>query len=112
AGVGISNFYKEGNWRQPSLLLETDPPKHTVSRTVVSRVLSPVALRQLRDGFYQDAVKLLDRALEMGEFDGMAELGVPYPLKVFPDAVGLVKEGREKLLAYGDMVFNTMGPKN
>ncbi len=26
AGVGLANFLKEGNWRPPSLLLETDPP--------------------------------------------------------------------------------------
>ncbi len=111
-GVGISNFHKEKNWRPPSLLLETDPPKHTQTRSVMNRVLSPPNLKKLRDGFYQDAVRLLDRALELGSFDAVAELAQPYPLKVFPDAVGLAPDGRERLLAYGDMVFNTMGPKN
>ena len=42
----------------------------------------------------------------------MAELTQPYPLKVFPDAVGLAEDERETLLPYGNMVFNTMGPKN
>ena len=55
AGVGLANFHKEGNWRPPSLLLETDPPVHTRARTVMNRVLSPRNLRELRDGFYQDA---------------------------------------------------------
>ena len=41
AGVGLANFHKEGNWRPPSLLLETDPPAHTRARTVMNRVLSP-----------------------------------------------------------------------
>ena len=112
AGVGLANFHKEGNWRPPSLLLETDPPVHTRARTVMNRVLSPRNLRELRDGFYQDAVRMVDRALELGSFDAVAELAQPYPLKVFPDAVGLADDEREMLLPYGNMVFNTMGPKN
>jgi 4-methoxybenzoate monooxygenase (O-demethylating) len=79
---------------------------------VMNRVLALPNLRKLRDGFYADAVRLLDRALELGSFDAIAELTQPYPLKVFPDAVGLAADERHKLLAYGDMVFNTMGPKN
>jgi cytochrome P450 len=31
---------------------------------------------------------------------------------VFPDAVGLAEEGRENLLPYGNMVFNSFGPRN
>ena len=112
AGVGLANFHKEGNWRPPSLLLETDPPVHTRARTVMNRVLSPRNLRELRDGFYQDAIRMVDRALELGNFDAVAELAQPYPLKVFPDAVGLADDEREMLLPYGNMVFNTMGPKN
>ena len=68
AGVGLANFHKEGNWRPLSLLLETDPPDHTRARTVMNRVLSPRNLRELRDGFYRDAVRMVDRALEFGSF--------------------------------------------
>jgi cytochrome P450 len=31
-GVGLSDFSKETPWRQPSLLLETDPPDHNPAR--------------------------------------------------------------------------------
>jgi 4-methoxybenzoate monooxygenase (O-demethylating) len=112
AGVGIANFRKEGNWRAPSLLLETDPPAHTRARSVMNRVLSPRNVRELREDFYRNAVRLVERALELGSFDAVAELSQPYPLKVFPDAVGLADDEREMLLPYGNMVFNTMGPKN
>ncbi len=111
-GVGIANFHKEGNWRPPSLLLETDPPTHTRARTVMNRAVAPNLLRALRDGFYQEAVRHIDKALALGTFDAVAELSIAYPLKVFPDAVGIAAEEREMLLPYGSMVFNTMGPKN
>jgi 4-methoxybenzoate monooxygenase (O-demethylating) len=111
-GVGLANFHKEGNWRPPSLLLETDPPTHTRARTVMNRAVAPKLLRELRDGFYRDAVRLVDKALDLGSFDAVAELAQPYLLKVFPDAVGIAEGERETLLPYGNMVFNTMGPKN
>jgi len=111
-GVGLANFHTEGNWRPPSLLLETDPPTHTRARTVMNRAVAPNLLRALRDGFYQEAVRTIDKVLELGTFDAVAEISIPYPLKVFPDAVGIAPEEREMLLPYGSMVFNTMGPKN
>jgi cytochrome P450 len=111
-GVGLANFHTEGNWRPPSLLLETDPPTHTRARTVMNRAVAPNLLRALREGFYQEAVRTIDKVLELGTFDAVAEISIPYPLKVFPDAVGIAPEEREMLLPYGSMVFNTMGPKN
>ena len=112
AGVGLSNFHVEKNWRTPSLLLESDPPNHTKARTLISGVLSPVNLKRLRENFYADACAAVDSVLGRASFDGVAELAQRYPLKIFPDAVGLATDGREHLLAYGDMAFNTMGPKN
>ena len=35
-----------------------------------------------------------------------------YVLKVFPDAVGLTPDGRQNLMAYGNMVFNAFGALN
>ncbi len=47
-----------------------------------------------------------------GAFDGVADLAEAYPLRVFPDAVGLSPDGRQNLLTYADMVFNGFGPRN
>ncbi len=40
-GAGLSDFAKETPWRPPSLILEADPPAHTRTRAVLSKVLSP-----------------------------------------------------------------------
>ena len=50
-GVGLSDFAKEKPWRPPSIILEADPPAHTRTRAVLSQVLSPTALKQVRDRF-------------------------------------------------------------
>src|ERR1700733_4918582 len=112
AGVGLSDFRKEPPWRPPSIILEADPPLHTRTRAVLTRILSPGAIRILRETFEREAELLIARLVEQREFDGIADLAEAYPLKVFPDAVGLSEDGRENLLPYGSMVFNSFGPRN
>jgi cytochrome P450 len=116
AGVGLANFNKEPPFRPKSLILEADPPSHTRARTILSRILSPRTVTQIRESFAQEADTLLDGILDAarrGEVvDGVKRMGEAYPLKVFPDAVGLESQGRENLLLYGDMIFNAFGPRN
>ena len=112
AGVGLSDFRKEPPWRPPSIILEADPPLHTRTRAVLTRILSPAAINVLRTTFAGEAEALVDRLVDQREFDGIADLAEAYPLKVFPDAVGISEDGRENLLPYGNMVFNSFGPRN
>jgi hypothetical protein len=112
AGVGLSDFRKEPPWRPPSIILEADPPLHTRTRAVLTRILSPAAINVLRERLTQEAEALAGRLLGQREFDGIADLSEAYPLKVFPDSVGISEDGRENLLPYGSMVFNGFGPRN
>jgi 4-methoxybenzoate monooxygenase (O-demethylating) len=112
AGVGIANFTKEKPWRPPSIVLEVDPPLHTRTRGVLSRILSPGTIRKLQERFAREAEILVDKVVAMGTFDAIVDLCEYYPVKVFPDAVGLRPDGREHLLPYGSMVFNSLGPRN
>lgn len=111
-GVGISDFAKEKPWRLPSLLLETDPPLHDRTRKLMDKVLSPAAVRALRESFAAAADSLIGDLLVRGTFDAVHDLAEAYPLTVFPDAVGMPAENRRFLLPYGNMVFNSFGPRN
>jgi len=111
-GVGLSDFAKEKPWRLPSLLLEKDPPLHDRTRKVMDQVMSPAAVRVLRAELAQAADELIDELLERGSFDAVRDLAEAYPLTVFPDAVGMPRENRRFLLPYGNMVFNSFGPRN
>ncbi|MGH3517423.1 MAG: cytochrome P450 [Haloechinothrix sp.] len=112
AGVGLSDFRKEAPWRPPSLLLEADPPDHTRARHAITKVLSPAVVRSLRATFTAEAQRIFDGLEGRDRIDGVHEVAEPFPLKVFPDAVGLPADGREHLLPYGGMVFNGFGPRN
>ncbi|WP_407175854.1 cytochrome P450 [Bradyrhizobium sp. STM 3562] len=111
-GVGLSDFKTEKPWRPPSLILEADPPAHTRTRAVLSKVLSPAAMKRIRDHFAAVADAKIDELLQRKSFDAIADLAEAYPLSVFPDAMGLKPEGRENLLPYAGVVFNAFGPPN
>src|SRR6185369_3422204 len=111
-GAGLSDFAKETPWRPPSLILEADPPAHTRTRAVLSKVLSPAVMKQIRNRFVAAAAAKVDELLERGRFDAIPDLAEAYPLSVFPDAMGLKQEGREHLLPYAGVVFNAFGPPN
>ncbi|MFK0007818.1 cytochrome P450 [Paenarthrobacter sp. NPDC090520] len=113
AGVGLSNFRYEKPWRPPSLLLEADPPHHDAPRSVLTKILGPREIGRLAESWAEDAAQLVDELLAKGEqFDAVKDLAAVFPLRVFPDAVGIPKAGRKDLLPYGDHVFNAFGPPN
>jgi cytochrome P450 len=63
AGVGLSDLRAEGSWRPSSSLLEADPPTHTVVREIIERVLSPKAVKILRDKFEAKARSMLSTSI-------------------------------------------------
>lgn len=111
AGVGLMDL-RVDSWRKPSLLLEADPPDHTAVRAIIERILSPRAVKILREKFEARAADLVDQLVTAGSFDAITEFAQVFPLQAFSDAVGVPEEGRENLLPYGDMVFNGHGPRN
>jgi len=111
-GVGMSDFSKEEPWRPPSLLLETDPPVHDRTRGLVNKVVNLGAVKALRPGWAEKAEALADELVEKRGFDAVAELGEAYPLRVFPDTIGIPADGRENLIPYASAAFNAFGPRN
>jgi cytochrome P450 len=75
-------------------------------------VLSPRNIRTLRASLEPRATEIVEVALGRRAIDGVSDIAVPFPLKAFPDAVGLTPDLRKNLLAYGRMVFDGMGPRN
>jgi hypothetical protein len=92
--------------------VESDPPDHTALRATLNRLLSPSVIRSWRAIFDEEAERTLSGLVTGAEFDAIAELVEPFVLKVFPDALGIDNEGRENLLAVGDLTGNALGPPN
>src|SRR5205085_5724508 len=72
-GVGLSDFAREKPWRPQSIILEADPPEHARTRAVLSRVLSPTVMKQLRGSFVAAAEQRVEALLVKGSFDAIAD---------------------------------------
>ncbi|QQA42370.1 cytochrome P450 [Pelagovum pacificum] len=111
-GVGLQDFMHGEPWRPPSIVLEVDPPYHTRTRRVIMRALSPKAVAAMKEQFRVDAEALVDRLVEQGTFEAVTDCAEAYPTTVFPKAVGLRDVDPRRLVDYGAMVFNALGPDN
>ncbi|MEH3105771.1 MAG: cytochrome P450 [Sphingomonas fennica] len=111
-GVGLTDFSREAPWRPPSLLLETDPPKHERTRSLMMKVVSPRALKAVRPMWEARATDLASRIAEHRHADAVIDLAEVFPLMIFPDTIGLPKGGRHLLLDYAAATFNAFGPRN
>ena len=111
-GVGLQDFALEEPWRPPSKVLEVDPPFHTRTRRVLTRAMSPKAVADMKEMFRVEADRLVTALLEREAFDGVTDFAEAYPTTVFPKAVGLKQADPRKLIDYGAMVFNALGPDN
>jgi cytochrome P450 len=103
-GTGLQNLFREKPWREPSPVQEVDPPQHTRTRSILTRILSPAAVNRLKNSFVQEADAVVDRILAKGEFDAVEDYAKAFPLKVFLDAVGVPDEERNNVLVYNDLV--------
>ena len=111
-GVGLRDIQRDGSWQKPSVVLEVDPPDHTVTRRLLNRILSPKAMRSMRDEFERFAIALVDELAERRTFDALQDLAWRFPATVLPDAVGLMPDGRDHLTRYSAMYFNNRIPGN
>ena len=111
-GIGLTDFAKEKPWRVPSPLLEGDPPDHTQLRAVLNRVLSPSAVKKLRDQFATVAHEMVGDLVARGRIDAVNDLAEAFPLRVLPDVFGIARGGEKHLLPFGSLVFNSFGPDN
>src|SRR5262245_42015407 len=93
--VRLSDFRKGTPWRPPSLILEADPPLHTRTRVVLTRICSAAAMKKLWTTFEHNPW-----SSSRGTSDEITDLAGVYALKVFPNAAGLDADGREHLLPY------------
>ncbi|MEZ5742838.1 MAG: cytochrome P450 [Sphingomonadaceae bacterium] len=111
-GVGLADFAQEEPWRPPSLLLETDPPLHDRTRGLMNRVASLASLREAMPVWRAKAEALVDEVAQKGRIDAVPDLAEAFPLRVFPDLIGLRDDGLDNLIPYGTTVFNAFGPRN
>lgn len=90
----------------------TDPPRHDLFRSLISRPLSPKALRPHHELFHRHADELVEKLLGAGTFDVVTDFAQVFPLSVVCDLLGWPAERRADFPSWSCAIFNLSGPMN
>jgi cytochrome P450 len=92
-------------------MMETDPPRHTRMRKIVSPLFTPRAIREY-EPFCRDLARaVVDRALPKGEFDFVDEVARQLPIRVLARILGVPDEDTDRLIEWGDRMIGNMDPE-
>jgi cytochrome P450 len=89
------------NWLHADSILDSEPPKHTRLKSLISKAFNPTTIRALQPDIERLATGLLDAAErqlgDTGEFDLIGDIAEPLPVKVIAFMLGF-PESDEHLL--------------
>jgi cytochrome P450 len=85
--------------------LEVDPPDHRRYRRLLDPFFTPKRLQPLGPSLRAQVNTLIDRFIDVGEVDLVAELFIPYPTQVFLTLYGLPEDDRPQFLQWKDAMI-------
>jgi cytochrome P450 len=106
-GVGMSPLI---NARGGRGVIASDPPVHTARRRVLNSQLLPAALKPHEEFIASRASEYAIQAIDRRYVEVVDELAVPFSVAVVCDLVGLPDQGRERLLPWARLGFDSWGP--
>ncbi|MCS5635293.1 MAG: cytochrome P450, partial [Myxococcota bacterium] len=93
-------------------MINMDDPRHGRQRRIVSRGFTPSALAKMEVSVARRAADIIDRVIERGECDFVADIAAPLPLEIICDMMGIpdsesamVFEQTNTILGLGDPEF-------
>ncbi|NHN30774.1 cytochrome P450 [Paenibacillus agricola] len=85
-------------------LITSDPPKHTMLRSLVSRSFTPRAVAALEPRIESIANELIDRCEAAGEIDLIRDFAYPLPVIVIAELLGIPSADRDQFKLWSDEV--------
>ncbi|MFK7894528.1 MAG: cytochrome P450 [Myxococcota bacterium] len=79
----------------PGSIIFEDPPTHDIFRSLLARLFTPARIAALEPQIRKFCVQSLDRCVETGRFDFIADLGSQMPMKTIGMLLGIPEEDQE-----------------
>jgi len=86
--------------------LAMDPPRHTRMRSLVGKSFTPRRVAAMEDDIRRLAVTHIERALERGSFDFIADFAGKLPMDVISELVGVPPADRAELRRLADLLVH------
>lgn len=87
-----------------------DPPDHTRLRGLVSKAFTPRMVEELRPRTEAIVNELLDRALERGQMDAVADFAYPLPVRIICDLLGVPPEDHDRFQEWSAALARGLDP--
>jgi cytochrome P450 len=92
-------------------MLETDPPRHSRLRRIVSAEFTPRAVAEYEGYARTLAREVLDRALRDSELDFVEAIAAPFPINVLVRILGAPPEDAPRLIDLGNRMIAKEDPE-
>lgn len=86
--------------------LAMDPPRHTRMRALVSRAFTPRRVAEMESRVRAIAVGHIAAAVELGEFDFVADVAGKLPMDVISDMLGVPRADRGEVRRLADLLVH------
>ncbi len=90
---------------QRVMLLNQDPPEHTVTRQIISRGFTPRSIGALEEIMTERAHRIVAEAVERGSGEFVTEVAAELPLQAIADLIGVPQEDRKKLFDWSNQML-------
>lgn len=98
-------YRSENGWRRVSTLQRTDPPVHTMYRGLINDAFSVARVRKMTDYVETCVNDLIDKFIDRGECDFVAEFSIPLPCTVIADQLGVPRDRILDLKRWSDAML-------
>jgi pimeloyl-[acyl-carrier protein] synthase len=96
--------------RRLHTLLFRDPPDHTRLRRLVSQAFTPRTVERLHGHVAEIAASLIDRVIDRGRMDLIADFAFPLPIIVIAELLGVPAADRDMLRAWSADLTQGVNP--
>jgi cytochrome P450 len=91
----------------PGVLIFTDPPVHTMYRTMLQRMFTPKRMMSLESKVREACVRCLDPLVGSGRFDIIEQFGAQMPMHIIGSLLGIPEQDHQKVRERVDAVMRT-----
>jgi cytochrome P450 len=87
-----------------AMLPSLDPPRHTQVRRLINQAFTARNVAKLTERIQAIATGIVDRVLELGEFDAVPEISAEISLQVIAEVMGVPTEDRFSLFEWSNAI--------
>jgi cytochrome P450 len=99
-----NTFVEMRSSSRSAMLPSLDPPRHTTIRRLVNQAFTARNVGRLEERIREIARGIVDRVLDLGEFDAVPEISAEMSLQVIAEVLGVPQEDRLKIFDWSNAI--------